>query len=144
MGTPVSGPGQFSQRTDKAVQNANTTLPNAQYGENRDYQEQKAGAPMSQQAASPGAPLDIGSLMGAMRPEAIGLGEESQQPETPVTDGADAGPGAGSEVLTQPGDASAASSQAAAWLPALEWMANQPGTSDANRNLIRQMKANMG
>lgn len=139
MGTPVSGPGQFSQRTDKAVGNANSALPNAAYGENKDYQDIKSQAPM---ASSPGVPADLGALMGAMRPDAVGLGEPTQQPDVPVTDGADAGPGAGSEVLTQP-DASAASSQAAAWLPALEWIANQPGTSDANRNLIRQMKATM-
>jgi len=139
MGTPVSGPGKFSARTDKAVGNANSTLPNANYGENQDYQDQKSAAPM---AVSPGTPMDIGSLMGAMRPDAVGLGEPTSQPDVPVTDGADAGPGAGSEVLSQP-DNTAASSQAAAWIPALEWIANQPGTSDANRNLIRQMKATM-
>lgn len=139
MGTPVSGPGQFSQRTDKAVGNANSTLPNAAYGENKDYQDIKSGAPM---AASPGVPADLGALMGAMRPEAIGLGEPSQQPDVPVTDGADAGPGAGSEVLAQP-DNSASSAQMQAWLVPLEWLANQPGTSDANRNMIRQMKSMM-
>lgn len=139
MGTPVSGPGKFSARTDKAVSNANNTLPNANYGENQDYQDQKSAAPM---AVSPGTPLDIGSLMGAMRPDAIGLGEPTSQPDVPVTDGADAGPGRGSEALGP--DSSASSAQAAAWIPALEWIANQPGTSDANRNLIRQMKASMG
>ncbi len=133
MGTPVSGPGQFSQRTDKAVSNANNSLPNAQYGENADFQEIKSGAPM----ASGG--LDIGSLMGSMAPEAIGFGEPSTMDGVPVTDGADAGEGAGSEVLGQP-DSSAANSQMASWLVAMEWLANQPGTSDANRNMIRNMK----
>lgn len=135
MSTPVSGPGQFSQRTDKAVGNANTTLPNAQYGENRDYQEQKAGAAM---ASSPGG-MDIGSLMGSMAPDAIGLGEPSTMEDTPVTDGAALGAGAGTEVLTQP-DNSAATAQSKSWLVAMEWLANQPGTSDSNRNLVRQMK----
>lgn len=137
---PVAGPGKFSQRTDKAVSNANTNLPNASYGENADFQDLRAGAPM---ASSPGVPSDIGALMGAMRPEAIGLGEPTSQPDVPVTDGAALGPGAGPEVLAQP-DNTQAAAQAMAWLPALEWIANQPGTSDANRNLIRQMKANMG
>jgi hypothetical protein len=139
MGTPVSGPGGFSQRTDKAVGNANASLPNAQYGENKDYQEIKSGAPVG---ASPGG-MDIGSLMGSMAPEAIGLGESSQQPDVPVTDGAALGAGAGTEVLNL-ADNTQANAQATAWLPALEWIANQPGTSDANRNLIRQMKASMG
>lgn len=136
MGTPVAGPGQFSQRTDKAVGNANSTLPDAQYGENADYQEQRAGAPM----ASGG--LDIGSLMGSMAPEAIGLGEPSLMDDVPVTDGAALGPGAGTEALSQP-DSSAATDQMASWLVAMEWLANQPGTSDANRNLIRNMKSLM-
>lgn len=137
MGTPVSGPGQFSQRTDKAVSNANSTLPNAQYGENAAYQEQKTGAPM---AASSG--LDIGGLMGAMAPNVVGLSEPSTQDEVPVTDGAAMGPGAGMEALTPP-DSSASTDQMASWIVAMEWLANQPGTSDANRNLIRNMKSMM-
>jgi len=138
MGTPVSGPGGFSQRTDKAVTNANSTLPNAQYGENADYQEQKAGAAMAQ---SPGG-MDIGSLMGAMRPEAIGLGEDSQMPDTPVTDGAALGAGAGPEVLSpQPEDP--AVPRNVSWMAALQFMADQPNSSDAARNLVRNLKANM-
>ena len=139
MGTPVSGPGKFSARTDKAVGNANSTLPNAAYGENQDYQDQKSAAPM---AVSPGVPMDIGSLMGAMRPDAVGLGEPTSQPDVPVTDGADAGPGAGSEVLApQPEDPS--SSRNASWMAALIYMADQPNSSDSARNLVRMLKSNM-
>lgn len=139
MATPVSGPGQFSQRTDKAVSNANNSLPNANYGENRDYQEQRAGAPMAQ---SPGVPADIGAMMGSMRPDAIGLDAESQNPDTPVTDGAALGAGAGPEVLgPQPEDPS--SPKNASWMYALQWMANQPGSSDSARNLVRSLKANL-
>lgn len=140
MGTPVSGPGQFSQRTDKAVSNANTTLPNAAYGENKDYQDQKAGAPM---ASSPGAPIDIGSLMGAMRPDAIGLGEESQQPDVPVTDGAAMGPGAGMEALSPPPE-DPATPRNQSWMAALIYMADQPNSSDAARNAVRVLKSNLG
>jgi hypothetical protein len=136
--TTPSGPGQFSQRTDNAVSNANTTLPNAQYGENRDYQEQKTAAPMAQ---SPGG-MDIGSLMGSMRPDAIGLDAESQQPDTPVTDGAALGEGAGMEALgAQPSDPALARNQS--WMAALLFMADQPNSSDAARNLVRNLKANM-
>ncbi len=138
MGTPVAGPGGFSQRTDKAVGNANATLPNAQYGENKDFQEIKSGAPVG---TSPGG-MDIGSLMGSMAPEAIGLGEPTAMDEVPVTDGAALGPGAGMEAISQP-DSSASSSQMKSWLVAMEWLANQPGTSDANRNMIRNMKSMM-
>lgn len=135
---PVAGPGSFSQRTDKAVTNANTTLPNAAYGENADYQEQRQGAAV---ATSPGG-MDIGSLMGSMRPDAIGLGEPSAMEDTPVTDGAATGPGAGLEALNPaPEDPSA--SRNASWMYALMYMAEQPNSSDSARNLVRTLKANM-
>lgn len=140
MGTPVSGPGQFSQRTDKAVSNANSSLPNAQYGENKDYQEVKSGAPTASGGGAP--PMDIGALMGSMAPDAIGLGEPSQNPDQPVTAGADMGEGPGSEVLgAPPVDPSASRNDS--YIIALEWMASQPNSSDASRNLLRQIKANM-
>lgn len=141
MTTPVSGPGQFSQRTDKAVSNANNTLPNANYGENRDYQEMKSSSPMAQ---SPGtsAPLDIGALLGSMAPESIPFDAESQMPDTPVTDGAAMGAGAGTEVLgPQPTDPSTSTN--ASWMYALMYMADQPGSSDSARNLVRKLKSDM-
>lgn len=140
MGTPVSGPGKFSQRTDKAVSNANSTLPNAAYGENKDYQDIRSAAPM---AASPGVPEDLGALMGSMRPEAIGLGEPSQQPDVPVTDGAAVGPGAGLEAIAPPPEDPAASRNAS-WMSALIYMADRPNSSDSARNLVRTLKSNLG
>lgn len=139
MTTP-SGPGQFSQRTDKAVSGANTSLPNAMYGEAKEYEEQRTGADMAKSPSGGGPPVDIGSLMGAMRPEAVGLGEESSMPDTPVTDGAALGPGAGPEVLTS-SQPTSSTAYLAAYLPALEWMADQPNSSDSARNLVRQMKS---
>ena len=135
MGTPTPGPGQFSQRTDKAVGAANASLPNAQYGENRDFQDQKSGAPSG---VDPNAQNAAPSNSAA---NVIGLGEPTGQPNTPVTDGADAGAGAGSEALSS--SSSAPNATMAAYLPALIFMANQPGSSDSARNLIRQMQANM-
>lgn len=135
MGTPVSGPGQFSERTDKAVSGANTTLSNAAYGENKDYQEQRGGAAIGQ---SPGG-MDFASMFGNPAQNVVGLGEDSTT-ETPVTDGADAGPGAGSEALQSN---KAASTYAAVNMIALEFIANQPGSSDSARNLVRIMKASI-
>jgi len=137
---PVSGPGKFSQRTDKAVSNANTNLPNAGYGENADFQDLRAGAPM---ASSPGVPSDIGSLMGAMRPEAIGLGEPTSQPDVPVTDGAALGPGAGMEAISPPPQ-DPATGRNQSWMAALMFMADQPNSSDAARNAVRALKSNLG
>jgi hypothetical protein len=137
MGTPVSGPGQFSQRVDKAVSEANRQLPNADYGEQAAYQEQLQGAPMGAPAPS------FSDMFGNPASRVIGFDAESQMPDVPVTDGAALGAGAGLEALnTTPPDPRL--QQARAWIPALEWMANQPGSGDSARNFLRQVKANMG
>lgn len=138
MSTPVSGPGQFSQRTDKAVSAANNTLPNAGYGENADYQDLKSSAPManSGQIAS-----SFSSLFGNPSQNVIGLNADSTMPDVPVTDGAAAGPGQGPEALSSTQNQS--NDYLASYLPALEFIANQPGSSDAARNLVRMVKSQL-
>lgn len=136
MGTPVSGPGQFSERTDKAVSGANNTLPNAQYGENQDYQDLKSSAPM---ASGGQIAQSFSSLFGDPSQNVVGMNADSQLPDVPVTDGASAGPGAGPEALSS--NQSQQNQYMASYLPALEFLANQPGSSDAARNLVRLVKA---
>lgn len=137
MGTPTPGPGKFSQRTDKAVSEANRSLPDAGYGEQAQYQEQLAGAPMAQDVTG----MNFNDLFGNAAGNVTGLSEPSTMPELPVTDGADAGPGAGSEVLSS--TQKTANTYMASYLPVLEFIANQPGSSDAARNIVRQLKATM-
>jgi|SRR5881409_3228810 len=136
MSTPVSGPGQFSKRTDKAVGQANRSLPNADYGEQAQYQQQLQGAPMAQDQ---GGGQGFSSMFGDPSQNVVGLGEDTTMPDVPVTDGADSGPGAGSEVLPG-GQPDANISKLRAYLPALEYMADN-GNSDAARNLVRQIQA---
>lgn len=139
MGTPVSGPGQFSKRTDKAVENANQALPNAGYGEQKAYQEQKSGAPMAQSGAPQG--MDFASLFGDPFSNVVGIDEPTLRPETPVTDGAALGPGAGIEALGLADQQAEDLASLAPYLPVLEFMANQPGASWAMRNVVRKVKA---
>lgn len=138
MTTPVSGPGKFSQRTDKAVSAANNALPNAQYGENADYQDVKSSAPMadSGQIAS-----SFSSLFGNPSQNVVGLNADTTMPDVPVTDGAAAGPGQGPEALSSTQNQS--NNYLASYLPALEFLANQPGSSDAARNLVRMVKSQL-
>jgi len=138
MTTPVSGPGQFSQRTDKAVSAANNSLPNAQYGENADYQDIKSSAPMANSGAIASS---FNNLFGNPGANVVGLGADSQMPDVPVTDGAAAGPGQGPEALA--GNKSESSQYLASYLPAIEFIANQPGSSDAARNLVRVIKSQL-
>jgi hypothetical protein len=134
----VSGPGKFSERTDKAVSAANNSLPNAGYGEQADYQDQKSGA---QQATSPGGSVDFASLFGDPAGRVIGLGDPSTQSGTPVTDGAAMGAGAGMEALGLDDQRKVDLEGLTPYLPVLEFMANQPGASWAMRNVVRKVKA---
>jgi hypothetical protein len=139
MGTPTPGPGKFSQRTDKAVANANRNLPNADYGEQAQYQAAQQGMQKPQEVNVSG--MNFNDLFGNPAQNVVGLGEPSQMPNTPVTDGADLGPGGDSSILSSSQKVS--DTTMVAYLPALEFMANQPGSSDAARNLVRNLKASM-
>lgn len=134
MATPVSGPGQFSQRTDKAVGQANRSLPNADYGEQAQYQQQLQGAPMAQSGPS------FSDLFGDASASVIPLGAESSRPNEPGTEGAALGPGAGPEVLSSTPQTDGSMDELKNYLPALQFMADQ-GNSDAARNMVRQITA---
>lgn len=137
MGTPVSGPGKFSERTDKAVENANQALPNAGYGEQKAYQEQQAGASM---ASGGGGGVDFSALFGNPAERVIPLTEPTMQPDTPVTAGAAAGGGPGMEALGLANQQQVDLESLTPYLPVLEFMANQPGASWAMRNRLRELK----
>jgi hypothetical protein len=141
-GMPVSGPGKFSQRTDKQPMQS---LNNADYGEQKAYKQLQQDAPMASQPSVPaGQGMDFSSLFGNAASRVIPLGQESGMPNTPVTDGAALGPGAGPEALgLGPADAQTAA-KLQAWLPALEFMANKPDSSSAARALVRRLKAQGG
>lgn len=80
---PVSGPGALSARTDggPADKQPIRSLPNAEYGANKEFMELQQGAPLYEQSAPPSAPP--------------GLFEPTQRPDEPVTSGIASGPGEG-------------------------------------------------
>lgn len=138
-GMPVSGPGRFSQRTDKQPL---AQLNNADYGEQKAYKQLQQDAPMaSAPGTPPGPPMDFDSLFGSAAGRVIPMGQDSGQPNVPVTDGANAGPGSDMSALgIMPQDAQSMAKMKA-WLPALEAMANKPDSSAAARALVRRLKA---
>ena len=137
MGTPVAGPGGFSKRTDKAVGAANRSLPNADYGEQATYQEQRQGAPVAKDS---GQAPDFSSLFGSAASRVVGFDAPTNQPDVPVTAGAASGAGPGMEALGLPDQKSEDIQKLTGWLPVLEFMSNQPGASWAMRNVVRQLK----
>lgn len=134
----VAGPGQFSKRTDKAVSEANRSLPNAGYGEQQEYQTQESSAKMAQDVNVQG--MNFNDLFGDASSRVTPFSDPTTQPDVPVTAGAASGPGAGAEALNLPDQQSEDLQKLQNWMPVLEFMANQPGASWAMRNVIRQVK----
>lgn len=139
MGTPTPGPGKFSKRTDKAVAEANRSLPNAGYGEQQEFQSQESGAKMAQQDVNVQG-MNFNDLFGDAASRVTPFGSPTTQPDTPVTAGAASGAGPGTEALNLPDQQSEDLQKLQNWMPVLEFMANQPGASWAMRNVIRQVK----
>lgn len=137
---PVSGPGALSRRTDGPQGGGKQPIrvpTGGTYGQAQQLQQLQQAAPV---AASPGG--DVGAPQPAGDPTAglVGLDQPTQQPDVPVTAGADSGPGPGSEALGLPNQVDDDMRRLIAYLPVFEHMANQPGSSKAARNLVRQLK----
>ena len=94
---PVSGPGAHSRRTDGQPV---ADMPDAAYGENASFREIQGGAQMAQAQPVPNATQ--GGALAALVSGLTGMGAPTGRPDVPVTDGADAGPGAGSSALGLP------------------------------------------
>lgn len=125
---PVSGPGALSRRTDggPADSQAASRLPDAKYGEQKDFQEIQGGAPMAQAPAPPNLiPLDA----------------PSARPDEPVTAGADAGEGPDSSSLGIPSEDQGDLQALLQYLPVLEFMSNQPNAAPSTRAMIRRIKS---
>lgn len=137
---PVSGPGTLSRRTDGKQPLAR--IPDAAYGEQKAYQEQQQGAPVA--ASNP-----VAAAQGQVGPNinVIPFSVPSQQPNTPVTDGADAGEGVGLASLGLSNPDVLAAQEDTRWaadaLPILEWYANRPFASPGIRSLVRRIKGSL-
>jgi hypothetical protein len=138
---PVSGPGALSRRTDG--QQPTRDLPNAKYGENEAFRQAQMSAPMSG---------DIGSAMpsGQVAPgpdlsQIIPMGADSQRPDEPITAGMSGGPGAGPAVPNRPSPLSPEQAQRLrAYLPVLITLASREDADPNTRQLVRQLRAELG
>ncbi len=130
-----SGPGPFSKRTDRQ---GIKRLPNAAYGEQRDFQAQQAGAPMARSQQAP-----------AQNPMAsvIPFNAPTQRPDEPVTAGVDAGPGPGREILglksqedTQLEDLT----KLAKYMPLMMQFADSPDSSGTMKAFVKYLRSQQG
>lgn len=121
---PVSGPGRMSKRTDGQPR---AQLPDAGYGEQKDFQAIQAGAPMAS--------------AGAAMPSVTRLDAPTERPDEPVTAGAPSGPGPGMEQLGMP-QKSVLEDFAAlrAYLPLMQMYADSEASSGTMRAFVRYLK----
>lgn len=135
----VSGPGQFSKRTDKAVSQANRSLPDAGYGEQAQYQEAQQGMQQPQEVNVQG--MNFNDLFGSAASRVTPFGAPTTQPDVPVTSGAALGPGPGMEAMGLADQRGEDLQKLNNWMTVLQFMADQPGASWAMRNTLRKVKA---
>jgi hypothetical protein len=129
-----SGPGPFAKRTDR--QGAKR-LPNAAYGEQKEFQEQQAGAPM---AKSQGQRPAVNDLMANVVP----LNAPTRRPDEPVTAGVDAGPGPGREVLglKSPTDAQLEDlARISKYMPMMMQYADSPQSSGTMKAFVKYLRS---
>lgn len=133
----VSGPGKFAKRTDLEYQ-----AP--EYGDAKAMAEQVAGAPLAKSPSvrpAQAAVVRDAASAGAVTP----LYAPTQRPNEPITHGAPVGAGAGPEALmmNQNLDTDADKIRMLSYLPALEAAAQDPNSSQAFRNYVRVLRANL-
>lgn len=111
------------------------------YGQGQEMMQQQQGAPMAQAPSPSAAPQPMASNL----PQVTPLTAPSTRPDEPVTTGIAMGPGAGPEALTLPGsqDSNEDKQRLISYLPALEAAAQSPNSSQAFRNYVRVLRANL-
>ena len=127
---PVSGPGAMSARTDGGPADSQPmrALPDAGYGEQAEFMNIQAGAPMAAEGPPPG-----------MMP--VGIDAPSMRPEEPITAGAAMGPGPGPENLPSMQSAMTEDMRALTrYLPMLQRRADNPDAPQAFRMFVRYLK----
>jgi len=111
------------------------------YGENKAINEQQASAPMAAVPTPSFTPTNpVRNL-----PQATPLTAPTQRPDEPVTTGSPTGPGAGTEALMLPSqqDTDEDRARLISYLPALEAAAQSPNSTQAFRNYVRVLRANL-
>jgi hypothetical protein len=142
-GNGASGPGQTSRRTDLGPAQKIQSLPNAQYGEAKQFQQLQQGAPLAQSGNMPtGAPA--GPAPNPHANAVVPLSAPTQRPNEPVTSGAAKGPGPGPEALgLSPAQSEQADmTRAARDMPLLQMVANLPNSSPSSRLFVNLVNAN--
>jgi len=132
-----AGPGKFSTRTD------GLSFESTEYGSGVENAANKAGAPL---AKTPDVRATSRSEMGMAPSQVTPLYAPSERPGEPITSGIAMGEGPGPEVLgiNAPNiDTDSDLQRLVSYLPAFEVMAQSPNSTQAFRNYVRILRANL-
>jgi hypothetical protein len=132
---PVSGPGAMSARTDKGQ--PVRAIPDAEYGEQAEYQSLQQAAPLAQSQDQIQVPVSAGL------PQLVPMDAPSQRPGEPVTAGSNAGPGPDMNALGLPDPRKQDLTSMAPLMASIELMANGPTSGPEFRQFARKLRANM-
>lgn len=144
---PVGLPGAMSQRTDggPADKQPQRYISGLGYGEGQAMMNIQGAAPM--EASAPTPSMSAARQAPSQPINLTPLNAPSQNPNEPVTSGANAGAGPDMSSLGLGSQDTAADAQARAalmsYMPALLQVASQPGTSPETRNIIRSLREMM-
>jgi hypothetical protein len=128
-----AGPGKFSTRTDKLE------LGSTAYGEGKETQAIKSGAALASTPDVKGTPASA-----VRQADITPLYAPTQRPETPITEGIDMGPGAGSEALMmRQEDDTNFRTAISEYMPVLNFISDQPNTSPETRAAIKKLMDNL-
>jgi hypothetical protein len=133
-----AGPGKFSTRTD------GLSFQSPEYGAGVEQAAIKAGAPLARTPdVRPTSRSEMG--MAPSQTPVTPLFAPSQRPDEPITSGIPMGAGPGPEVLgiNNNLDTQEDRDRMISYLPALEVVAASPTSSQAFRNYVRQLRANL-
>ena len=134
-----AGPGKFSTRTD------GLSFQSPEYGAGVQQAAIKQGAEMAKTPDVRGVPASAVRAAAAQGEPVTPLYAPTQRPEEPITTGIRIGGGAGPEVLGMnvSQDTEADRARLISYLPALEAAAADPNSSQAFRNYVRMVRANL-
>lgn len=132
----ASGPGKFSARTDSGSGTPEMRLGSIAYGEGKETQAIKSGAPL---ARTPD--VQSQALQARQISPAVPLTAPTERPDEPITAGMDMGAGPGSEVL--PNFRQQEADIVKKYMPSLELMAQDPDSPQSFRIFVRYLQGNM-
>jgi hypothetical protein len=129
----VSGPGKYAKRTDR--------IPANSYGDQTELAQIASGAPIAKTPDTKGMPMSQmgAALQGAVTP----LFAPTERPDTPITNGIDMGPGAGSESLMMNQIKQDDKDIVAKYLPSLTAMASQQDTPKSFRAFVSFLQGSL-